>query len=90
MGAALVVVIVATLASVVAVVTRLLEDPPRKERSKMTDRDVKLYRSGAAILNRLVNVTDLTGDFGEDVLSAKTRGQIEEWLADYKKQLDKL
>lgn len=61
----------------------------KKPRKVLTNHDVKLYREAAKILNRLVNVTDLSGAIPEDIVSPTTRKQIEDWLANYRKELDK-
>lgn len=67
----------------------LLREPKKKERSLMTDADVALYRRSARLLNRLINVTDLEGDLSGDIISPGTRKDIEAWLGDYKKELNK-
>lgn len=55
---------------------------------RLTKTDALLYRKAAGILNRLINVTDLEGDLAADIVSTKTREQIEGWLSQYKKELD--
>lgn len=67
----------------------LIRGPKKKERSKMTDADVALYRRSARLLYRLIHITDMEGDFAGDILSPGTRKDIEAWLGDYKKELDK-
>lgn len=66
-----------------------LHDPKPKPSTEMDDNDVKLYRDAARILNRLINVTDLSGDVSEDIVSERTRKQINEWVTAYKKALNK-
>lgn len=56
---------------------------------RLSKTDAVLYRQAAKILNRLINLTDLQGDLAEDLLSSKSRQQIQEWLAAYQKELDK-
>jgi hypothetical protein len=58
--------------------------------ARLTKEDAVLYRKAAKILNRLVNVTDLEGDIAADIVSPTTQRQIEVWLIDYKKELDKV
>jgi len=48
----------------------------------------KLYARAAKIFTRMVKVTDLDGDFSADILSPQTQKQVNEWLADYRKQVD--
>lgn len=57
---------------------------------RLTTKDAVLYRQAAKILNRLINVTDFDGDMAADIVSAKTREQIETWISDYQKELDKV
>lgn len=57
--------------------------------TEMTDRDVVLYRDAAKILNRLINLTDLSGDVSEDMVSDSTRKRIATWIDAYKKELRK-
>lgn len=57
---------------------------------RLTKQDAVLYRQAARILNRLINVTELSGDLAADLLSSKSRQQIEEWLVDYQKEIDKV
>lgn len=66
-----------------------LVERPARPKKVMTREDVKLYRDAAKILNRLVNLTDISGVIPDDVVSPETRKQIEGWLADYRKELDK-
>jgi hypothetical protein len=56
----------------------------------MTAEDVRLYRRAAKLLNRLVNVTELEGEFSGDVVTSETRKLITDWLADYKKEIKKV
>jgi hypothetical protein len=49
-----------------------------------------LYDRAANILNRLVRITKLDGDFAADILSDQSREQIEKWLSDYRKQVNKV
>lgn len=65
-------------------------EPKKKERTLMTDADVKLYRDAANILNRLVNIVDLDDPMRGDMLSQPTAKRVYQWLDDYKKELDKL
>ncbi len=51
---------------------------------------VRLHVRAAKILRRLDGLTDLDGDLAGDILSPTTRKQVSEWLADYRKGLDKL
>lgn len=67
----------------------LLREPKKKEQAKMTDADVALYRRSARLLNRLIHITDLEGDLSGDIISPGTRKDIEAWLDDYKKELNK-
>lgn len=57
---------------------------------RLTSEDAVLYRQAAQILTRLVNLTDISGPISEDLLSSKSRQRIEEWLATYKRELDKV
>lgn len=50
----------------------------------------KLYARAAKILNRMVKVTELDGDFSADILSPETAEQVNDWLADYRKQVTKV
>lgn len=47
-----------------------------------------LYRRAAKLLNRMVTITDLDGDFAADILSPETRKQVDQWLADYRKEIN--
>lgn len=60
------------------------------KKARLSVVDVQLYRRAAKILNRLVNVTELQGDLSADILSRTSRTQIEEWLAEYNKEIDKV
>lgn len=51
---------------------------------------VKLYFRAAKILRRLEGLTDLDGDLSPDILTATTRKQVTDWLADYRKGLNNL
>lgn len=64
-------------------------EPKPKPSTEMTEKDVKLYRSAAVILSRLVNIVDIQGVMSDDMVSTTTRKQIDEWLANYKKALNK-
>lgn len=80
--------VIGLLALCVGVIAALLWGVSRRKPStEMTDADVKRYREAARILNRLINETHLSGDFGLDILSQETRKEISAWIADYKKGL---
>lgn len=64
-------------------------DPKPKPSTEMTNTDVALYREAARILARLVNITDVNGLTSEDLVSSTTRKQIDGWLTDYKKELNR-
>lgn len=55
----------------------------------MNRNDRRLYKQAAGILNRLVNITDLDGDFAQDVISPATRKTIDDWLVAYRKEIEK-
>lgn len=55
-----------------------------------TPNSAKLYSRAAKILNRMVKVTELDGDFAADILSEETKRQVNDWLADYKKEINKV
>lgn len=55
-----------------------------------TKESAKLYHRAAKILNRLVNVTELDGDFAADILSEETKKIINGWVADYRKEIEKV
>lgn len=86
-------VVIACIVAVVALIflwgCYLLLRDPREPSTEMTDTDVSLYRDAAKILNRLINVTELSGDFAVDVMSPESRKRITAWLLAYKKELDK-
>lgn len=67
---------------------REVKDMLRK--AHLTKADAVLYRRAAKILKRLITVTDLNGDFAADVVSDTTRRQIEVWLTEYNKEIDKV
>lgn len=50
----------------------------------------KLYGRAAKILNRLAQTHDLDGAYAGDVLSEETKKQVTEWMADYRKQVNKV
>jgi hypothetical protein len=50
----------------------------------------KLFGRAIKLLRRLDATTDLDGAFAGDVLSPETKKQVSEWLADYRKGLDRL
>lgn len=83
----IVAIVVALIVLAFIVLVAVLDRP--KPTTEMTDQDVKLYRDAAKILNRLVNVIDLSGHISEDIVSEHTRQQIETWLANYRKTLNK-
>ncbi len=49
-----------------------------------------LYKRAAKILNRMVNVTELDGDFAADILSEPTKKLVAEWVDDYNKEINKV
>jgi hypothetical protein len=61
-----------------------------QERAGMTRDAMRLYTRAAKILRRLDGVTELDGDFAADILSPESKKQVSEWLADYRKGLNKL
>ncbi len=54
-----------------------------------TRKSAKLYHRAAQLLNRLVRVTDLDGDFAVDILSNPTQRQVNKWLAAYRKEINR-
>lgn len=80
---------VALVATVVFIGVAVLNPGPKKKaHTLMTDADVALYRRAARLLSRLVNSTDLN-DISGDILSPGTLKDVEAWMADYKKELNK-
>ncbi len=55
-----------------------------------TPEAAKLYKRGARLMARMQTVTDLDGDGGADLLSARSKELIGEWLADYRKQIERI
>ncbi len=55
-----------------------------------TKDSTRLYGRAVKILRRLDGLTDLDGDMAGDILSPTTRKQVSEWLADYRKGLERL
>jgi FlaG/FlaF family flagellin (archaellin) len=56
----------------------------------MTRSGAVLYRRATKILNRLAQITDLDGQMAGDSLSPETQKQVTEWLADYRKEINKV
>ncbi len=50
----------------------------------------KLYKRASRILSRMHTVTELDGDLAADILSPRSRELIGEWLADYRKQIERV
>ena len=61
-----------------------------RPRHVMNANDRRLYKEAAALLNNMVNVTDLDGDFAKDVISVETRKRIDEWLMNYRASIEKV
>ncbi len=55
-----------------------------------TVESAKLYKRAAKILARMQTVTELEGDLTPDILSPRSRELLDAWLADYRKQIDKV
>lgn len=55
-----------------------------------TPDSAKLYKRASRILSRMQTVTELDGDGGADLLSPRSRELIGEWLADYRKQIERI
>jgi hypothetical protein len=82
----------ALVVAVVACGVWLVAGEPKTKKvtvKNISDAEVALYRRAARLLNRLINITDLEGDLSGDIMSWETRQDIEAWLADYKKELNK-
>ncbi len=60
------------------------------ERAGMTRNSARLLSRAIKLLRRLDATTDLDGMYAGDVLSPETKKQVSEWLADYRKGLDRL
>lgn len=54
-----------------------------------TRQSARLYTRAAKLLNRLIRITELDGDFAADILSPATRKDVEQWIDDYKKEINK-
>lgn len=48
-----------------------------------------LYRRAVKLINRLAQLTDLDGVMAGDQLSPDTRKLVTDWVADYKKEIEK-
>jgi hypothetical protein len=59
------------------------------KRLGMTKEKVDLFRRSARIINRLAQITDLDGVMAGDQLSPATRKLVSEWIADYKREIEK-
>jgi hypothetical protein len=53
----------------------------------ITKESAALLRRAGRLLNSLVDLTELRGDFGETRLSDADRARVEEWLTDYEKEI---
>jgi flagellar basal body-associated protein FliL len=82
---------IAILGIVVILIVALVVIPLvfNRKRHVMSKADRQLYKEAARILNRLVTVTDLDGDFAADIVSPTTRKVIDQWLVDYRKEIEK-
>ncbi len=49
----------------------------------------KLYVRAAKLLKQLVEKHDFEGGFGADTLSPETEKRVKEWLADYRKEINR-
>lgn len=56
----------------------------------LTKESAKLYLRASRILRRLHGVIELDGDLAADLLSPATKKLVDEWLADYRKQLERV
>ncbi len=56
----------------------------------LTRESAALYGRAARILRRLHGVTELDGDLAADLLSTETKKLVDDWLADYRKQLERV
>lgn len=79
-----------TFGVILLVVVAAISTRDPKPQHTLNKKDAALYREAAAILNRLVNVTDLDGDFAKDVVSPDTRQVIDDWLARYRTEIEKV
>lgn len=54
-----------------------------------TRASARLYTRAAKLLNRMVTVTELDGDFAADILSPTTKKAVQDWIADYRKEINR-
>lgn len=56
----------------------------------LTTESARLYQRAARILDRMQRVTQFDGDLCADILSPTTKTLVAEWLADYRKQIERV
>lgn len=56
----------------------------------LTKDAAKLLGRAGKILNRMVRVTDLYGEFSPDLLSPETQALVKQWVSDYEKEIKKV
>jgi hypothetical protein len=56
----------------------------------LTKESAKLYQRAARILDRMQRVTEFDKDLSADILSDTTKRLVAEWLADYRKQIERV
>lgn len=79
---------VVAAAAFIWLIVRISEHQPRK--GVLDKRDEELYHRAAKIMGRMVHLQDLPSEEdGIDILSAKTSKQVTEWLADYRREINK-
>jgi hypothetical protein len=86
-AAAVAIGILALLTAFIAVL--VYQSGKQQHKRVITKRDEKLYHEAARLIDRLLNISSLSAGIPEDILSPDTRKQMEIWLAQYRKELDK-